>query len=202
VQQAKRIADLIASVSGLLVTWPVLVAVGLTIRLRLGKPVLFRQTRPGLHGRPFTLYKFRTMNDVRDEQGNPLPDEQRLTRLGRGLRKSSLDELSELWNVLRGDMSLVGLRPLLMEYLPLYTRQQFRRHDVKPGITRWAQVNGRNALSWEDKFGLDTWYVDNYSVWLDLRQYRQGTPFYSSTSSVCAQALGGPSWTRRQQEQW
>ena len=168
-QQAKRIVDLIGSVSGLLVTWPVLTAVALALRLRLGKPVLFRQTRPGLHGRPFTLYKFRTMNDVRDEQGNPYSDEQRLTSLGRGLRKSSLDELPELWNVLKGDMSLVGPRPLLMEYLPLYTREQFRRHNVKPGITGWAQVNGRNTLSWEEKFALDTWYVDNQSVWLDLR---------------------------------
>jgi len=169
VQQAKHTFDLIASAAGLLVTWPVLMAIALAIRLRLGKPVLFRQTRPGLHGRPFTLYKFRTMNDVRDEEGNPLSDEQRLTSLGRGLRESSLDELPELWNVLKGDMSLVGPRPLLMEYLPRYTREQFRRHNVKPGITGWAQVNGRNTLSWEEKFALDTWYVDNQSVWLDLR---------------------------------
>jgi len=169
VQQPKHTFDLIASAAGLLVTWPVLMAVALALRLRLGKPVLFRQTRPGLHGRPFTLYKFRTMNDVRNEEGNPLSDEQRLTSLGRGLRKSSLDELPELWNVLKGDMSLVGPRPLLMEYLPRYTREQFRRHNVKPGITGWAQVNGRNTLSWEEKFALDTWYVDNQSVWLDLR---------------------------------
>lgn len=154
---------------GLILTSPVMAITALLVRLTMGKPVLFRQVRPGLHGKPFILYKFRTMTDERDEQGNLLPDEQRLTRLGRFLRRTSLDELPELWNVLKGDMSLVGPRPLLMEYLPLYTPEQFRRHEVKPGITGWAQVNGRNAITWEEKFKLDTWYVDNLSFWFDIK---------------------------------
>ena len=143
--------------------------IALAIRITMGSPVIFRQVRPGLHGRPFVIYKFRTMLDLRDEKGNLLPDEKRLTRLGKFLRRFSLDELPELWNVVKGDMSLVGPRPLLMEYLPLYTPEQARRHEVKPGLTGWAQINGRNALSWEEKFKLDVWYVDNLSFWLDMK---------------------------------
>lgn len=139
------------------------------IRTRLGSPVLFRQVRPGLCGVPFEMIKFRTMTDARGSDGQLLPDAQRLTPLGQWLRSSSLDELPELWNVLRGDMSLVGPRPLLMDYLPLYTPEQARRHEVRPGITGWAQVNGRNAISWEEKFRLDVWYVDHRSFWLNLR---------------------------------
>ena len=139
------------------------------VRLALGKPVLFSQVRPGLSGKPFTMYKFRTMTNAQDAKGELLPDALRLTRFGRFLRASSLDELPELWNVLKGDMSLVGPRPLLMEYLPLYSSFQARRHEVRPGITGWAQVNGRNALSWEERFELDVWYVDHHSLWLDLR---------------------------------
>ena len=135
----------------------------------MGRPIIFTQQRPGLSGKPFTIYKFRTMNDERDAQGNLLPDEQRLTRFGKFLRKTSLDELPELFNVLKGDMSLVGPRPLLMEYLPLYSAEQARRHEVKPGITGWAQINGRNTLAWEDKFNLDVWYVDHLSFWLDVK---------------------------------
>ncbi len=165
----KRLVDVTVALVALLVFAPLLAALALLIRLKLGTPVLFRQRRPGLHRKPFTLYKFRTMTDERDEQGNLLPDEQRLIRFGRFLRSTSLDELPELWNVIKGDMSLVGPRPLLMEYLPLYTPEQFRRHEVKPGITGWAQVNGRNALTWEEKFKLDVWYVDNQSFWLDMK---------------------------------
>jgi len=135
----------------------------------MGSPVLFRQIRPGLNGKPFEMIKFRTMKDAVDAQGNPLPDSERLTPFGQFLRSSSLDELPELWNVLKGDMSLVGPRPLLMEYLPLYTPEQYRRHEVRPGVTGWAQINGRNALSWEEKFQLDVWYVDNRSLWLDIK---------------------------------
>ncbi|GAA4018262.1 sugar transferase [Deinococcus rubellus] len=141
----------------------------LLVRFKLGSPIFFSQQRPGLRGKPFTMYKFRTMRDATDTQGQPLPDSERLTPLGRFLRSSSLDELPELFNVLRGDMSLVGPRPLLMEYLPRYTPQQARRHEVRPGITGWAQVNGRNAISWEEKFNLDVWYVDNRSFALDLK---------------------------------
>jgi lipopolysaccharide/colanic/teichoic acid biosynthesis glycosyltransferase/glycosyltransferase involved in cell wall biosynthesis len=165
----KRIFDVVASAAALVLLAPLLALVALLVRLRLGSPVLFRQIRPGLHGRPFTLCKFRTMRDAVDAQGRPLPDAERLTRLGRFLRSSSLDELPELWNVLRGEMSLVGPRPLLMQYLALYTAEQARRHEVRPGLTGWAQVNGRNALSWEEKFRLDVWYVDNCSLALDLR---------------------------------
>jgi lipopolysaccharide/colanic/teichoic acid biosynthesis glycosyltransferase len=165
----KRLMDIALSSIGLLLLAPLILVLVVLVRVRLGSPVLFRQERPGLYGRPFIILKFRTMTDECDESGNLLPDDQRLTRFGRFLRASSMDELPELWNVLRGDMSLVGPRPLLMEYLPLYTPEQARRNEVRPGITGWAQVNGRNALSWEDKFKLDVWYVDNQSLWLDLK---------------------------------
>jgi len=165
----KRLFDIVASSFALLFLSPVIAIVAFQIRRKLGSPVLFRQVRPGLSGKPFSMIKFRTMRDAFDEQGNPLPDSERMTSFGRLLRASSLDELPELWNVLKGDMSLVGPRPLLMEYLPLYSNEQYRRHEVRPGVTGWAQVNGRNAISWEDKFNLDVWYVDNRSFWLDLR---------------------------------
>ena len=165
----KRILDLLGALTGLFLLSPLMVFIAILIRLTMGPPVLFRQLRPGLHGKPFVMYKFRTMLDLRDEQGNLLPDEQRLTPLGRFLRSTSLDELPELFNVLKGDMSLVGPRPLLMEYLDRYTPEQFRRHEVKPGITGWAQVNGRNALTWEEKFKLDVWYVDHWDLWMDLK---------------------------------
>ena len=165
----KRLFDIAASFFGLLLLSPVLLVVALLVHRKLGSPVLFRQVRPGLHGKPFEMIKFRTMRDAVDKYGNPLPDEQRMTRLGHILRATSLDELPELWNVLKGDMSLVGPRPLLMEYLPLYGPEQYRRHEVRPGVTGWAQVNGRNALSWEEKFKLDVWYVDNRSLWLDIK---------------------------------
>jgi sugar transferase EpsL len=161
--------DIALSSIGLLLLAPLILVLAVLVRVRLGSAVLFRQERPGLQGEPFTILKFRTMTDECDESGNLLPDDQRLTRFGRFLRASSMDELPELWNVLRGDMSLVGPRPLLMEYLPLYTTEQARRNEVRPGITGWAQVNGRNALNWEEKFKLDVWYVDNQSLWLDLK---------------------------------
>ena len=165
----KRLFDLLLAGLGLFaLALPLLVLAGF-IRRKLGSPVLFHQVRPGLHGRPFQMVKFRTMTDERGADGVLLPDAQRLTPYGRFLRASSLDELPELWNVLKGDMSLVGPRPLLMEYLPLYTPEQARRHDVRPGITGWAQVNGRNAISWEGKFALDVWYVEHRSLWLDMR---------------------------------
>jgi lipopolysaccharide/colanic/teichoic acid biosynthesis glycosyltransferase len=165
----KQCFDLVVAVVALLaLAVPLLVLVWL-VRSKLGSPVLFRQVRPGLHGRPFEMVKFRTMTDERGADGALLPDAQRLKPFGRFLRASSLDELPELWNVIKGDMSLVGPRPLLMEYLPLYTPAQARRHEVRPGITGWAQVNGRNAISWEEKFALDVWYVDHRSLWLDLR---------------------------------
>jgi lipopolysaccharide/colanic/teichoic acid biosynthesis glycosyltransferase len=164
----KRVFDLIlALLVLLLVGFPLLVLI-ILIRCKLGSPVFFKQIRPGLHGRPFQMVKFRSMTDARGPDGQLLPDAERLTPFGRFLRASSLDELPELWNVLKGDMSLVGPRPLLMEYLPLYSPEQARRHNVRPGITGWAQVNGRNALSWDDKFKLDVWYVDNRSLWLDI----------------------------------
>jgi sugar transferase EpsL len=165
----KRALDLALTIPALIVLSPVLLLIALSVRLTLGAPILFRQMRPGLYGKPFTLYKFRTMTDARDAQGNLLPDAARLTPFGRFLRATSLDELPELWNVLKGDMSLVGPRPLLMQYLDRYTPEQARRHDVRPGITGWAQVNGRNALTWEQKFALDVWYVDHLSFWLDLK---------------------------------
>jgi lipopolysaccharide/colanic/teichoic acid biosynthesis glycosyltransferase len=165
----KRAFDILVSAVALVLLSPLLAALALAVRSKLGKPVLFRQVRPGLHGRPFTLVKFRTMLDTRDGSGRALPDEQRLTGFGRWLRSTSLDELPELWNVLKGDMSLVGPRPLLMQYLDRYSPDQARRHEVRPGITGWTQVNGRNALSWQDKFALDTWYVDHRSLLLDLK---------------------------------
>ena len=165
----KRYFDLVLAVMALLVlALPLLVVVWL-VRSKLGKPVLFRQVRPGLHGQPFEMVKFRTMTDERGADGALLPDAQRLTSFGRFLRASSLDEMPELWNVIKGDMSLVGPRPLLMEYLPLYSPEQARRHEVRPGITGWAQVNGRNAISWEEKFALDVWYVDHRGLWLDIQ---------------------------------
>jgi sugar transferase EpsL len=166
---AKRLMDLLLSGSALLITAPLMAAIALAIRLSLGRPVLFRQQRPGYKGQPFTLLKFRTMTAAQDARGLLLSDAARLTPIGRLLREQSLDELPQLWNVFRGDMSLVGPRPLLMQYLDRYTPEQARRHDVKPGITGWAQVNGRNALTWPEKFALDLWYVDNGSLGLDVR---------------------------------
>ena len=165
----KRGLDLIVSFVLLLLLVPVLVLLVVIIRFRLGSPAMFCQMRPGLHGKPFKMVKFRSMVDAADEYGNQLPDAQRLTRFGKLLRATSLDELPELWNVLIGDMSLVGPRPLMMEYLPLYNDEQRRRHDVRPGITGWAQINGRNTLSWEDKFKHDVWYVDHISFGLDMK---------------------------------
>lgn len=165
----KRVFDIAASLLGLLLLSPVIAIIAWQVRRNLGSPVFFRQTRPGLNGKPFQMVKFRTMKDAVDAQGNPLPDSERLTPFGQFLRSSSLDELPELWNVLKGDMSLVGPRPLLMEYLPLYSPEQYRRHEVRPGVTGWAQVNGRNSLSWDEKFKLDVWYVDNRSLWLDIK---------------------------------
>jgi lipopolysaccharide/colanic/teichoic acid biosynthesis glycosyltransferase len=166
---AKRAFDRAVALGTIVATAPVLAAASLAVRATLGSPVLFTQERPGLHGIPFRIFKMRTMSNARDAHGNLLPDDQRLTRLGKFLRASSIDELPQLWNVLRGELSLVGPRPLLMEYLPLYNPTQARRHDVMPGITGWAQVRGRNALSWEEKFALDVWYVDHWSPWLDLQ---------------------------------
>lgn len=165
----KRALDIVGATLGLTILSPVLVAVALAVLLTMGRPVLFCQERAGLRGRPFHIHKFRTMSNAVGPDGQPLPDADRLTRLGRFLRSSSLDELPELWTILKGDMSLVGPRPLLMDYLPLYSPEQARRHEVKPGLTGWAQVNGRNAISWPDRFALDVWYVDNRTIWLDLR---------------------------------
>lgn len=165
----KRLFDLLAAALGLLLLAMPLALLAWQVRRKLGSPVLFTQVRPGLYGKPFRMVKFRTMTDARDASGALLPDAQRLTPFGRFLRASSLDELPELWNVLRGEMSMVGPRPLLIEYLPLYSPEQARRHEVRPGITGWAQVNGRNAISWADKFALDVWYVDHRSLWLDVR---------------------------------
>ena len=165
----KRLFDIFVSLVGLVTLSPILFLVAFLVRFNLGTPVLFRQLRPGLRGKPFQILKFRTMLETRDRNGAILSDTVRLTRFGRFLRASSLDELPELWNVLKGDLSLVGPRPLLMEYLPLYSVEQARRHEVRPGITGWAQVNGRNALTWDEKFKFDVWYVENHSVGLDLR---------------------------------
>ena len=166
---SKRLFDLLVATIGLLVISPVLLVIAILVRIQHGSPVLFRQKRPGLHGHPFRIFKFRTMTEARAADRTLLPDEQRLTPLGRFLRTTSLDELPELFNVVRGEMSLVGPRPLLMQYLERYSPEQARRHNVLPGITGWAQVNGRNALTWEDKFRLDVWYVDHWSFWLDLK---------------------------------
>jgi len=165
----KRLIDLIFGFLALLVLFPIVGIVAWKIRKNLGSPVLFKQVRPGKDGKPFEMVKFRTMRDAVDAHGNPLPDSERLTPFGNWLRSTSLDELPELWNVLKGDMSLVGPRPLLMEYLSLYNSEQYRRHEVRPGVTGWAQVNGRNAISWEEKFKLDVWYVNNQSFWLDIK---------------------------------
>jgi len=165
----KYALDIFGAAVGLIIFSPVFIVLALLIRREMGSPVLFRQMRPGLHGKPFQMVKFRTMRDAIDADGDPLPDAERLTRLGRFLRSSSLDELPELWNVLKGEMSLVGPRPLLMEYLPIYSPAQARRHEVRPGVTGWAQVNGRNAISWSEKFALDVWYVENRSLRLDLK---------------------------------
>lgn len=165
----KRLFDFFAALFGLLLLLPILLVLAGTVWVKLGKPVLFSQVRPGMQQLPFVMLKFRTMKDAEDAAGNPLPDVFRLTPFGQILRSTSLDELPELWNVLRGDMSLVGPRPLLMDYLPRYSPEQMRRHEVRPGITGWAQVNGRNAISWDDKFKLDLWYVDNQSFWLDMK---------------------------------
>ena len=165
----KRGLDLLISGCALLVLWPVLLVLVVLVRSKLGSPAIFCQERPGKNGRVFRLYKLRTMTDERDEDGRLLPDEQRLTPFGRTLRSLSLDELPELWNIFRGDMSLVGPRPLLVKYLPLYNAQQARRHEVMPGLTGWAQVNGRNLVTWEEKFAMDVWYVDHISFALDLK---------------------------------
>jgi len=165
----KRILDILLSLSLLIILSPLMVILAILLNFQIGSPVIFKQLRPGYKTVPFYIYKFRTMTDQRDENGELLPDEVRLTKLGKILRLYSLDELPQLFNVLKGDLSLVGPRPLLMEYLPLYTQEQARRHDVKPGITGWAQVNGRNAISWEEKLKLDIWYVDNQSFWLDIK---------------------------------
>jgi lipopolysaccharide/colanic/teichoic acid biosynthesis glycosyltransferase len=165
----KRLFDFVVAAIAATVLSPVIAVIALLVRMKLGNPVLFRQSRPGLHGQPFTLLKFRSMVDAVDSSGSPLADGERLTAFGQFLRRSSLDELPELYNVLRGDMSVVGPRPLLMEYLPLYTAEQARRHDVRPGLTGWAQVNGRNAISWDQKFAFDLWYVDHVSLSLDLK---------------------------------
>lgn len=165
----KRLLDVVVASTALLTFGPLMIYLAFRVWRELGSPVLFRQVRPGLGGKPFVMYKFRTMTEEGDEQGNLLPDEKRLTPFGAFLRAWSLDELPELFNVLKGDMSLVGPRPLLMQYLDRYTPGQFRRHEVKPGITGWAQIHGRNALTWEEKFKLDVWYVDNWNIWLDLK---------------------------------
>ncbi len=165
----KRFFDLISSFIGLLFLLPVIVLIVLLVRLKIGSPIFFKQARPGLNGNLFNMYKLRSMTNECDKDGNLLSDEVRLTKFGKFLRSTSLDELPGLWNVLKGDMSLVGPRPLLVEYLPLYSEKQSRRHEVRPGITGWAQVNGRNAISWEEKFDLDVWYVDNQSIWLDIK---------------------------------
>ena len=168
-QKIKRVIDFILALIGLMLASPILLIVAILVKTKLGSPILFRQQRVGLNGEIFEMVKFRTMKDATDSEGNPLPDEERLTKFGQFLRKTSLDELPELWNVLKGDMSLVGPRPLLVEYLPLYSKEQMKRHDVRPGITGYAQVNGRNNISWKKKFELDVYYVENFSLWLDIK---------------------------------
>ncbi|MCS3455407.1 lipopolysaccharide/colanic/teichoic acid biosynthesis glycosyltransferase [Aeromonas sp. BIGb0405] len=165
----KRVFDFLLALFALILFSPVMAFIWWKIRKELGSPPLFYQTRPGLHGRPFRMVKFRTMKDAVDIQGNPLPDAERMTPFGNKLRDASLDELPELWNVLKGEMSLVGPRPLLMQYLPLYSLEQARRHEVRPGVTGWAQINGRNGIGWDEKFKLDVWYVENYSFWIDIK---------------------------------
>lgn len=165
----KRLVDIIIASIALILLSPLYFYVAYKVKKNLGSPVLFRQVRPGLHGKSFEMIKFRTMKDAIDAQGNQLPDSERLTPFGKMLRSTSLDEMPELWNVIKGDMSIVGPRPLLMEYLPLYNKEQAKRHDVRPGMTGYAQVNGRNAIGWEEKFKLDTWYVENRSLWLDFK---------------------------------
>ncbi|WP_301898331.1 sugar transferase [Pseudidiomarina terrestris] len=165
----KRVLDFFVALFGSLFLAPIILMLSIIIRFKLGAPILFTQIRPGLNGQPFRMIKFRTMRDSIDANGNSLSDLERITKLGAFLRATSLDELPELWNVLKGDMSLVGPRPLLMEYLELYSTEQARRHEVRPGVTGWAQVNGRNTISWEEKFKLDVWYVDNRSLWLDIK---------------------------------
>ncbi|WP_180061665.1 MULTISPECIES: sugar transferase [unclassified Acinetobacter] len=165
----KRVLDIVIASVALVLLSPLYFYVAYRVRKNLGSPVLFRQVRPGLHGKPFEMIKFRTMTDERDAEGNLLPNEQRLPKFGKMLRATSLDEMPELWNVIKGDMSIVGPRPLLMDYLPLYNKEQAKRHNVRPGMTGYAQVNGRNSISWEEKFKLDTWYVENQSIWLDFK---------------------------------
>ena len=168
-QRIKRVLEFIIALIGLILASPILLIVAILVKTKLGSPILFRQQRVGLNGEIFEMVKFRTMKDATDSEGNPLPDEERLTKFGQLLRKTSLDELPELWNVLKGDMSLVGPRPLLVEYLPLYSKEQMKRHHVRPGITGYAQVNGRNNISWTKKFELDVYYVENFSLWLDVK---------------------------------
>ncbi|WP_308822224.1 sugar transferase [Vibrio splendidus] len=165
----KRLFDFIIALMSIVLLFPIIIIIAFQVKKKLGSPVLFKQQRPGLHGKPFNMLKFRSMKDAVDQQGNPLPDDERMTPFGDKLRSSSLDELPGLWNVFKGDMSLVGPRPLLVQYLPLYNKEQARRHDVRPGITGWAQINGRNAISWEQKFELDVWYVGNRTLWLDIK---------------------------------
>lgn len=165
----KRLLDIIIASIALILLSPLYFYVAYKVRKNLGSPVIFRQVRPGLHGKPFEMIKFRTMTDERDSEGNLLSNEQRLPKFGKMLRATSLDEMPELWNVIKGDMSIVGPRPLLMDYLPLYNEEQAKRHNVRPGMTGYAQVNGRNSISWEEKFKLDTWYVENQSIWLDFK---------------------------------
>lgn len=168
-RRVKRLLDVGVAGTGLVLAAPAIAVIGLLVRLTMGRPVLFRQERPGLHARPFTVYKFRTMTDARGPDGELLPQAKRLTTMGQALRRSSLDELPQLWSIFKGDMSIVGPRPLLMEYLPTYTPEQMRRHDVTPGLTGWAQVHGRQMLEFEERFKLDVWYVDHWSLRLDLR---------------------------------